>query len=277
MNRSAPPRPRARRAPKETLSTLARASRSGLITVADAAEALGVSSASAASSLAALARRGWLERARRGLYLVVPLEATGDGATVEDPWVLAQVLFAPCYVAGWSAAEHWGLTEQVFHSTFIASTASVRARSQHVLGLDFRLAKIPPARLSAGTLVWHGRECIPVSDPGGTIADGLASPSWVGGVRHLARMLTAYRADASWDPGELVARLETIGSGAAFKRLGFLVETLGLDAPTVVGAALDHRSAGVVRLDPDVPGKGRLTKRWGLWVNARVDGQEDLG
>jgi predicted transcriptional regulator of viral defense system len=89
-------------------------------------------------------------------------------------------------------------------------------------------------------------------------------------------MLGAYRADASWDAAELVARLETMGSGAAFKRLGFLVETLGLDAPTLVDTALDHRSAGVVRLDPDVPGKGRLTKRWGLWVNARVDGQEDL-
>lgn len=258
------------------LSAVARASRSGLITVAAAAEALGVSPASAASSLAALARRDWLERARRGLYLVLPLEASGDGATVEDPWILAQVLFAPCYVAGWSAAEHWGLTEQVFQATFIASNASVRARSQRVLGLDFRLARVPAARFSGTTLVWRGRERVPVSDPTGTIADGLASPSWVGGIRHLARMLGAFRADASWDAAELVARLETIGSGAAFKRLGFLVETLGLDAPTVVDTALDHRSAGVVRLDPDVPGRGRLTKRWGLWVNARVDGQEDL-
>jgi predicted transcriptional regulator of viral defense system len=62
-----------------------------------------------------------------------------------------------------------------------------------------------------------------------------------------------------------------VGSGAAFKRLGYLAETVLSAEPALVDASLARRSAGVVKLDPAVAGRGRLTKRWGLWLNVRVD------
>lgn len=251
--------------------------RSGLVSVSEAAEALGVGREQATAVLAGLTRRGWVARVRRGLYLVLPLEAaSGPAATVEDPWVLAQALFAPCYVAGWSAAEHWGLTEQLFRSTFVATAATIRARSQHVLGLEFHLARVAPGRIRKATSVWRGRERVAVSDPAGTIADALASPGWVGGVRHLAHMLSTYRTSAAWDPASLLAQLAAINSGAAFKRLGYLAEVLHLEAPALVDTAARRRTTGVIRLDPDNRERGRLTKRWGLWVNARLDSDEDL-
>ena len=275
MDCTARPRVRLRAAPKETLSRLARGARGGLVTVSDAAEALGLGREQATTALAKLARSGWVARVRRGLYLVLPLEAVpGPAATVDDPWTLADALFAPCYVAGWSAAEHWGLTEQLFRSTFVATAAAIRARSQSVLGLEFHLARVAPARLETSTLVWRGQQRIAVSDPAGTIADGLASPRWVGGVRHLAHMLTTYRSSAAWDPPALVARLAAIDSGTAFKRLGYLVETLGIDASVLVDTATARRSSGVVRLDPGTPERGRITKRWGLWVNVRIESDE---
>jgi predicted transcriptional regulator of viral defense system len=270
------PRVRLRVDPKETLSRLARVARAGLVTITDAAEALGVDRGQATVVLAGLARRGWVARARRGLYLVLPLEAaSGPAATVDDPWMLAQELFAPCYVAGWSAAEHWGLTEQLFRSTFVATAATIRARSQRVLGLEFHLARVAPARLKSATLIWRGRRRIAISDPAGTIADALASPSWVGGVRHLAHMLATYRTSTAWDPNALLGKLTAIDSGAAFKRLGYIVEALGIDASALVDTASERRTSGVVRLDPDNPDRGRLTKRWGLWVNTRLDATED--
>ena len=93
----------------------ARASAGGLVSVAAAAEALHLSSREAAVRLARLERAGWLARVRRGLYVVRPLESARTAIpTVEDPWVLARELFSRCYIAGWTAAEHWGLTEQIF-------------------------------------------------------------------------------------------------------------------------------------------------------------------
>ena len=268
-------RTRPRAAPKETLSVLARAARGGLITVPRAAEALGVGQDRAAQVLASLARRGWVSRARRGLYLVLPVEAAGGpAATVDDPWVLAQVLYEPCYIAGWSAAEHWGLTEQLFRSTFVATSATIRERSQRVLGLEFRLVRVAAARVAGATRVWRGRERVAVYDSARTIADALACPSWVGGVRPLAGMLAAYRAGAQWDPAALLRQLAAVASGAAYKRLGYLIEALAIDAPSVVDEALRKRTTGVIRLDPTNPTRGRLTKRWGLWVNVQLDVSE---
>lgn len=51
-----------------------------------------------------------------------------------------------------------------------------------------------------------------------------------------------------------------------FKRLGFLIEELGLDAPGLVGKCLERRSSGINALDPSVEAKG-IASRWGLRVN----------
>jgi len=258
---------------KETLRRLARASRAGLITVGRAVQALGVSSQSAAALMARLSRRGWLTRARRGLYLVLPLEAgQGSMASVEDPWVLATELFAPCFIDGWTAAEHWGLTEQIFRSTFVATAATVRRTTQTVLGAEFRLARVHARRVDAAKATWRGALRVPVSDRETTLADALAVPAWVGGVRHLADMLAAYRTSTNWSPSRLMQCLEALGSGAGFKRLGFLGEALFPEATSLIAACRSHRTSGNVKLDPGVKGRGRLSKRWGLWANVTLRG-----
>ncbi len=97
------------------IGKLARTSRAGVISSADASKALSLDSKRTGSKLASLAERGWLRRVRRGVYLIVPLEAEpGKAATAADPWILAQEVFSPCYIGGWSAAEYWELTEQIF-------------------------------------------------------------------------------------------------------------------------------------------------------------------
>ena len=50
--------------------------------------------------LAYLARRGWLSRVRQGLYIPVPLDARRSGEWREDPWVVAERTFSPCYIGG---------------------------------------------------------------------------------------------------------------------------------------------------------------------------------
>jgi len=41
----------------------------------------------------------------------VPLESRTADVPLEDPWLIAERLFAPCYIGGWSAAEYLDLTE----------------------------------------------------------------------------------------------------------------------------------------------------------------------
>jgi predicted transcriptional regulator of viral defense system len=256
---------------RQELRRLSRASTGGIIDIERSAIALNLSRIAAAERLAALRRRGWVERLRRGHYLILPLEA--DRAlpvTVEDPWVLARELYAPCYIGGWSAAEHWKFTEQLFRSTFVVTAANIRSTVDHVLTTEFHLARIGPKRVEGASLVWRGRERVPVSDRELTLADALVSPAWVGGVRHLADMLYAYRDMPAADLRKILAHLEKIGRGAGFKRLGYLVETLFPEESDIIRRSLVHRSQGTIKLDPAVGARGKLDKRWGLWVNVHV-------
>ncbi|MBL8360901.1 MAG: hypothetical protein JNN18_10465 [Rubrivivax sp.] len=61
----------------------------------------------------------WLARVRRGAYVPVPIESPSADVALEDPWSVAMTTFAPCYMGGRSAAEHWGLTEQIFRSVCV--------------------------------------------------------------------------------------------------------------------------------------------------------------
>jgi predicted transcriptional regulator of viral defense system len=186
---------------------------------------------------------------------------------IEDPWVLARELYAPCYVGGWTAAEHWGLTEQLFRSTFVVTAAAIRHSTETFLGSEFHLVRVKRERVAQVASIWRGRERIAVSDQEHTIGDALATPHWLGGVRHLVDILRNYRESKDWNPRRLVEQLERIRSGAAFKRLGYIADTVLDGDPELVNAALAHRTSGLVKLDPNVAERGRISTRWRLWVN----------
>lgn len=268
--------------PNRTLvAKLARASKGGLLSVSDAAKALGTSRPETAAQLARLTRHGWLQRARRGLYLVVPLEAApSQRSTAEDPWVLAREVFAPCYIGGWSAAEHWGLTEQLFRSTLVVTAAPVRATNVQILSHTFRVFRAPRSRLSSGIVtVWRGAEKIAISGRERTLVDCLRSPELCGGARHLAQLLQAYGASPEHDFGRLLTIAREVASGAAWKRLGYLAELLWPKETHLRDTARRRLSAGHARLDPAVRHPGKLATRWRLRVNVDVsefDHREDI-
>src|SRR5690606_26750147 len=89
--------------------------------------------------LAYMAARGWLARVQRGLYVAVPLDASEPTEWRADPWVVAAQVFAPCYIGGWSACEHWGLTEQLFRDVAVVSGRWTRKREPTVQGTTYRV------------------------------------------------------------------------------------------------------------------------------------------
>ncbi len=44
----------------------------------------------------------------------------------------------------------------------------------------------------------------------------------------------------------------------------------GGDASDLIETSLARRSAGLAKLDPSIDDAGRITKRWGLRVNAQI-------
>jgi predicted transcriptional regulator of viral defense system len=263
--------PKGPREERLLLSKLARAARGGLLTVSSAAATLKLPTRKAALKLASLARRGWLKRVRRGLYLVLPLEAEPGKPTVpEDAWILAREAFSPCYIGGWSAAEHWGLTEQLFRSTLVVTAANIRQRSTVLLGHEFRLFRVPRARVSGATPVWRGAERVSVSDRERTLLDCLQYPELCGGIRHLADIMAEYGRSKEKNVPKLITLAGQIANGAAWKRLGYLAETLWPEQSDITVEARKHVTRGYVRLDPAVQRKGRVVRRWNLRLNVPI-------
>lgn len=242
----------------------------GPFSAAEAAGVLDLDPAKASALLRYLARRGWLARVRRGLYVPIPLEAQRPGEWQEDPWIVAARVFAPCYIGGWSAAEHWGLTDQLFRELIVVSTRRVRERHVEIQGTPMRVKVVAEDRLFGTTAVWRRQVRVAVSDPSRTIVDVLDEPTLGGGIRHVGEMVEEYFAGELRADESLLAYAERLGNRTVFKRLGYLIESLGVEAPEVVDACLGRRSSGVTDLDPAGPGRGRINTRWNLRVNVSI-------
>lgn len=239
-------------------------------TAEQAAAVLGIGGERARRLARYLADQGWLDRVRRGLYLTVPLDAHRSGTAHKDPWVVASVAYEPAYIAGWSAAEHWDLTEQIFRDVLVVTGRRPRDRHPSIGGTTFVLHTLGAEEHFGLVPVWRGSHRIDVTDPARTVVDLLADPRWGGGIRHVSEMVTEYFVGSHRDDSLLVRYGDRRGNRAVFKRLGYLIEELKIDVPDLISECLDRRSSGLNALDPSVEAKGRIVSRWGLRVNVEL-------
>jgi predicted transcriptional regulator of viral defense system len=247
----------------------------GPFTASEAAAVLELSAKESSRLLGYLSRKGWLSRVRRGMYLTVPLDAAQPGQWAEDPWVVAQKAFAPCYIGGWSAAEHWSLTEQLFRDVVVITSRETRGRRHILQNMPFVVTKRTAQKLDFGVRpVWRGQTRVSVSDATRTLVDILDDPSIGGGTRHVAAVLGEYLRSEHRDEGRLVEYGDVLGNRSVFKRLGWLLELEGEDGP-LLEQCRARRSAGLVKLDPTVRDDGRIVRRWGLRVNVALDERRD--
>lgn len=252
------------------LERLVRSS-SGPFSIRDAAETLSLDPRRAGRLLRYFAARGWLSRVRRGLYTTVPLGASAPALWREDPWVVAARVFEPSYIGGWSAAEHWSLTEQLFRVVVVVTDQPVRSSKVDIQGQPYHLKHASANKHFGTKTVWRGQVRVKVSDPPRTLIDMLDDPAIGGGIKHVAEILAAYWASEYRDDDRLVDYARRIGNRSVFKRLGFLIEKLGVDAKPVIYHCRRNLSAGLSALDPTVKRRGRILKRWNLRVNVALE------
>lgn len=237
----------------------------GTISVKDAASILKVTSTDAAKMLSRWAKKGWLSRIRRGLYVRVALESRTADIPLEDPWIVANRLFSPCYIGGWSAAEYWDLTEQIFRTVVVLTTQKPRDRAPVIKGTSFMLRTISEKALFGTKPVWKGQVKVAVSDPTRTILDMLTNPKLGGGIRPTVDMFLSYLKSENKNIQLLTDYAKRLGNGAVFKRLGFLLERYAPYQEAALNECRAQLTKGNVRLDPSLEAD-RLITRWRLWV-----------
>jgi predicted transcriptional regulator of viral defense system len=234
-------------------------------TVAQVAQILNLSNDDAAKNLARWSKQGWLTRIKRGVYVAVPLDAQTTNQAIEDAWILIPELFAPAYVGGWSAAEHWDLTEQIFRDICVFTSRPVNQRNQMMHSIPFVLTHSPDENHFGTKPVWKKEKKILVSDPSKTIVDMLSTP-WVGGgIQHVTDCLQQYFRSEHFNEGLLIDYAIKLGNGAVFKRLGYLCSQMLGDMHPLTRACQTQLSKGNAQLDPGNK-SGRLVTKWRLFV-----------
>lgn len=236
--------------------------------VADASRVLKLSPNAAAKLLARWVEQGWLIRVKRGSYMAVPPEARSPDEVGEDPLLVASRVFDPCYIGAWSAAEQWGLTEQIFRTVVVITTRKVSKREVKIRSSDYLIKTVLQSRFFGMKSVWRENSRVSLSDPTKTIVDMLDDPSLAGGGRMLADILDAYAESKDYDPGLLLDYSAKMKNGAIYKRLGYLLEKSKKSNDNVIAQLRTRLTSGNARLDPSVPSK-RLITRWRLFVPAR--------
>lgn len=218
--------------------------------------------------LSRMARKGWLQRLKHGVYAVVPLSSSIPKPVVEDAWPLAMDIFRPAFISGWSAAEHWDLTEQIFNSVSVVTMAYQR-KAIHVVGsIRFRTRTLPEERFFGKKAVWFGSKAVEIADPSRMVLDILDLPRFGGGGRHTIDVIRQYWHSEMCNPDLLFDYAMRYKRGSVLKRLGFLAEEF--NAPVSeewIQSCRKNLSKGISSLDPDGPATGKIVSKWNLRIN----------
>lgn len=237
----------------------------GVISISEAADILKLSRNDVAKILSNWAAKGWLSRIRCGLYIPVPLESRTSDVPIEEPWIIAEYLYNPCYIGGWSAAEYWDLTEQIFRSIIVLTVQKPRNRKPVIRNTKYIVRTISKIAIFGVKPVWRGNVKILVSDPTRTIIDMLNDLSLGGGLRPTVDVLLNYLKSKYKDTELLVDYANRLGNGAVYKRMGFLFERLVPEEKRVISACKAKITKGNAKIDPKLPAE-RLITKWKLWI-----------
>jgi predicted transcriptional regulator of viral defense system len=251
------------RSGKSRLAAVIRAA-GDVIDIGDVEATLSVPRTQAAKLLSRWTAQGWLRRVGPGSYVPVQLALLDSEQVIQDPWVLVPVLFDPAYIGGWTAAEHWDLTEQIFRDILVYTARPVRQKSIKSQGALFSLKHIKADLIFGMKTVWRGRTRVMVSNIHRTIVDMLDNPATGGGIQHVADCFAQYMRRKDSEPRLLIDYADRLGNGAVFKRLGFLAER-NPHADLLIDAAKLRLTKGYAKLDPALD-CAKLVTRWNLRV-----------
>jgi predicted transcriptional regulator of viral defense system len=237
-----------------------------VFTSAEAIEITGLKDASARSFLRKLVNRGIATRLRSGLFNLVPFELGLEREYLGNPYVVARELTRgkPYYISHASAMDLHGMLTQPQLVVYATSPKPLRGRS--VLGTEFRFVHCKPDHFFGTAEQWIDKqEKVVVSDIERTVLDGLKQPEYCGGVTEVAKGLWIRRGKVN--VARLVDYALRLDVGAVIRRVGYLLDACGIQAPEQIERLRGRLTEAYQLLDPILPAEGKFLARWRLRVN----------
>lgn len=215
----------------------------GLITIDDAQKALDIPRQKARQVLWSLSQSGWLKKIKSGLYVPVPIDADDATFSEESPYIVANKLFSPCYMGGWTAANFWGLTDQLFLKIWVMTTKNVRHKTLNVTNHQFILRHVNNSYTYGLKIEWVQNNKILLSDPHKTIID-FANFTHEFGAIALVDTFCSYMESEYKNLEHLKSYAQKSENRSIFKRLGFLMELYYPQEKEFIDFCILHISKG---------------------------------
>jgi predicted transcriptional regulator of viral defense system len=224
-----------------------------------------------------LAQSGWIEILKRGTYVVKSSLYSGD----IPPFAIANALVHPMAISHWSALAHHGFSTQ--------NPAMIQASTTHkVVTPEMRLGKAYRPR---GRASWRAFDLefefiyvkedwfwgfqkiwvnswyqINITDPERTVLDLIVRPDIFGGITASSEILEGAISQIKLD--RLVNYALQYGVGAVIKRLGWLLERMGVDTNLLIPLK-KYPATGMILLDPNQPKSENVDSPWNINVNLK--------
>jgi predicted transcriptional regulator of viral defense system len=171
--------------------------------------------------------RGWLQRVRRGLYLLNPSSHGSEIVPDTDPLRVGSRIVEPYYFGYATAAELEGLFPQASRVYYLVTTS--RWRPGRSLSRQFRVIRVAPSRFFGLRRMVRRGTSLFVSDPERTVLDCLDRPDFSGGMAGVAQILAMAKPRFNWS--RFGSYLDRFGNRSLTLRAGYLAEHVRPSVP----------------------------------------------
>lgn len=181
---------------------------------------LGISSEAADHVIRSLRRKGWLERASWGRYLLIPPDQGPEALGESNLLALASRIVDPYYFGYGTAAVHYGLTTQVRNVIWLVTP--IHRRDRRLLDVEVHIVNQSAHRFFGYTDVDVYGYSVKMSDHEKTVIDCLDRPKLAGGIGEAAIILGSASGRLNWQ--RFADYLDRINSRALTRRVGWYVD-----------------------------------------------------
>ncbi len=233
---------------------------------------LGVSPQAADHVIRSLRRKGWLERASWGRYLLIPPEMGPDALGESNVLALASRIAEPYYFGYATAAMYYGFTTQ--HRQVVRLVTPVRSRNRRVLDTEVRIVNpVPRKFFGFGPIDMLGYTVM-MSDREKTVIDCIDRPGLAGGEGDAATILGTACRRIDWH--KAATYLERVSSKTLTRRFGWLADRAGAAIPEDVRTHLHDlaKGSGKAFFGPRIPKPGAIGYQDSWQLTANVASQE---
>jgi predicted transcriptional regulator of viral defense system len=248
-----------------------------MVTAAELRKLVGGSEGNARVVAHRLVKKGWLERAKRGVFLVVPADRGPEGISDTNPLTVGAELARDAFYSFGTSCSFHHLTEQAFTTVYLACPKAQPPVT--VRDTEYVFVAVPPERFFGFETVDALGAKVRMADVERSVLDAISRPQFAGGIGEVSRILRNAAARVAWT--RLLEYAQRWEESAVVQRLGYLLDVHAAPVDAATRAALRALVRPTNRIFFGGRERwgmaGKLAAEWGIIENVPRDVLVDRG